>query len=72
MKFKMSKNRGIAIKIFIVGLIISLILCGIGFVKQNEAKKTNEERAQQAYARSQNAVDQAKKRLEEIDRKSVV
>lgn len=62
----MSKNRGIAIKIFIVGLIISLILCGIGFVKQNEAKKTNEERAQQAYARSQNAVDQAKKRLEEI------
>lgn len=59
-------NRGIAIKIFIVGLIISLIVCGVGFVKQNNAKKTNEERAKQAYEQSQAAVDQANKRLEEI------
>lgn len=59
-------NKNIAIKIFIAGLIISLILCGVGFVKQNNAKKTNEERAQQAYEQSQSAVEQAKKRLEEI------
>lgn len=59
-------NRGIAIKIFIVGLIISLIICGVGFVKQNNAKKINEERAKQAYEQSQATVDQANKRLEEI------
>lgn len=59
-------NKNIAIKIFIVGLIISLILCGVGFVKQNKAKKTNEERAQQAYEQAQSIVEQAKKRLEEI------
>ena len=60
-------NKNISIKIFIVVLIISIILCGIGFVKQNNAKKTNEERAQQAYEQSQNAVEAAKKRLEEIE-----
>lgn len=60
-------NKGIAIKLFIVGLIISLIVCGVGFVKQNNAKKTNEERAQQAYEQSQAAIDQAEKRLEEIN-----
>lgn len=59
-------NRGIAIKIFVVGLIISLILCGVGIIKQNNAKKTNEERRKQAYEQSQAAVDQARKRLEEI------
>lgn len=60
-------NRNISIKIFIIGLIISIILCGIGFIKQNNAKKTNEERAEQAYEQSQSAVDAAKKRLEEIE-----
>ncbi len=59
-------NKGISIKIFIVGLIISLVVCGVGFIKQNNAKKTNEEREKQAYALSQEAVDQANKRLEEI------
>ena len=59
-------NRKISIRILIVGIIISCILCGIAFVKQNNAKKTNEERAKQAYAQSQATVDQAKKRLEEI------
>ena len=59
-------NKGIAIKIFIVGLIISLIVCGVGFIKQNNAKKTNEERKQQALEQSQAAVDQANKRWEEI------
>lgn len=60
------KNKRIAIKIFIVGLIISLIVCGVGFVKQINAKKTNEERAKQAYEQSQAAIDQANERLEEI------
>ena len=37
-------NKGIAIKLFIFGLIISIIICGVGFLKQNNANKTNEER----------------------------
>ena len=60
------KNRNISIRIFILGIIIALILCGIGFIKQNNAKKTNEERKQQAYEQSHAAVEQAKKRYEEI------
>ena len=60
-------NKKISIRIFIVGLIITLILCCIGFGKQLNAKKTNEERAKQAYERSQNAVEQAEKRWEEIN-----
>ena len=59
-------NKGIAVKIFIVGLIISLILCGVGFIRQNNAKKINEERAQQALEQSQEAVNQAEKRYAEI------
>lgn len=59
-------NKKIATKIFIGGLIISIILCGVGFIKQSNAKKTNEERSKQAYAQSQNAVDKANQRLEEI------
>ena len=59
-------NKGIALKIFIVGLVISLILCGVGFLRQNNAKKTNEERAKQALAQSQANVDAAQKRYEEI------
>lgn len=61
------KNKSISIKIFIVGLIVGIILCGIGLIQQNNAKKTNEERANQAYAQSQNAVDAANKRLAEIE-----
>lgn len=59
-------NKKISIRILIVGIIITCILCGIGWIKQNNAKKTNEERAQQAYKQSQSAIDTASKRLEEI------
>lgn len=59
-------NKGIAIKLFIFGLIISIIICGVGFLKQNNANKTNEERRQRALEQSQATVEQAKKRLQEI------
>jgi len=59
-------NKKISVKIFIVGLIIALFLCGIGLIKQNNAKKINEERHIQALEQSQMAIDNAKARLEEI------
>ena len=61
-------NKKISIRIFIVGLIISVILCGIGFLEQSNAKKENKEREQQAYQQSLNAVNAAEKRLEEIEK----
>ena len=60
-------NKKISVIIFIVGLIIALALCGVGYIKQNNAKKTNEERANQAYEQSLSRVESAKKRLAEID-----
>lgn len=60
-------NNKISIIIFIIGIIITSILCGIGLIKQNNAKITNEERKQQALEQSQNAVDNANSRLKEIE-----
>ena len=60
-------NKKIAIRIFIVGLIIALVLCGIGYIKQNNAKKINEERRIQAGEQSQMAIDSANARLKEIE-----
>lgn len=60
-------NRKISIKIFITGLILTLILCCIGFGKQINAKKTNEEKVKQAYSLSQNNIDKANERLKEIE-----
>ena len=60
-------NKKISIRIFVVGLIIGLVLCGIGLVKQNNAKKINEERYTQAAEQSQTAVDKANARLDEIE-----
>ena len=59
-------NTKLSIKIFIAGIIIALVLCGMGFYKQNDAKRIEEERKSQAYEQSQKAIDQANSRLEEI------
>lgn len=59
-------NKKISVIIFIIGLIISIILCGIGFIKQKQSDKTNEQAYNDAYALSQANVDTANKRLSEI------
>lgn len=59
-------NTKLSIKIFIAGIIIALVLCGVGFYKQNDSKRIEEERKGQAYEQSQKAIDQANSRLEEI------
>ena len=64
-------NKKISIRIFIIGIIIALILCGIGLFKQNNAKNTNEERKQQALEQSQTAVNKANARLKEIEQEII-
>lgn len=60
-------NKRISVKVLIAGLIISMVLCCVGLIVQNNANKTNEERAVQAGIQSQQAIDAANKRLEEIE-----
>ena len=59
-------NRKIALKILIIGIIISCIIFGIGWIKQKQAIKTNEQAYNNAYSSSQTKVDNAQKRLNEI------
>ncbi len=60
-------NKKISVRVFIIGLAVSLILCGVGLAVQVNAKKTNEERAAEADVQYQQNIDNAKKRLEEIE-----
>lgn len=60
------KKLPLPLLILIIGIIIGLLTAGIGLIKQNNAKKINEERYQAAYEKSQAKVDAANKRLEEI------
>lgn len=60
-------NKKISIRIFIVGLIISIILCGIGFIKQNNAKKTNENLYNEAYSLSLKNYNTAMERVKQIN-----
>lgn len=60
-------NKKIAIRIFIVGLIISLLLCGIGLIKQNDAKKINEQRYNEAYDLSVKNYNNAMDRVDQIN-----
>ena len=61
------KNKKIALKVFIVGLIISLIICGIGLFKQIDAKNKDKKAADEALKLSEQKVEQAKNRLQEIE-----
>ncbi len=61
------KNTKISITIFISGLLIALILCGVGFLRQNNAAKVNEERRVEAAQQSQEKIDAAKARYEVIE-----
>ena len=54
------------IKVLIIGIIIGVIFAGIGLFKQIDSKRINEERKQAALKRSQERIDTANKRLEEI------
>lgn len=59
-------NKKISIYIVVIGLIISCLLCGIGFIRQKKAVKTDEQAYNDAYALSQAKVDNAQNRLNQI------
>lgn len=60
------KNAKIALKVFIVGAILSLIIGGIGVFKQINAKNTDEKAKQEAIKLSEQKIELAKARLQEI------
>ena len=59
-------NRKIAIKIFVVGIIISCIIMGIGLIRQKQANKNNEEAYKKAYELTEEKVKNARIRISEI------
>ena len=61
------RNTMISVKLFVVSLIVALILCGVGYYRQNRAASINEERRQQAYEQSQANLEQAKTRYDEVN-----
>jgi len=61
------RNTTISVKLFAVGLIVSLILCGVGYYIQNRTVSINKERSQQAYEQSKANYEQAKARYDEVN-----
>jgi predicted nucleic acid-binding Zn-ribbon protein len=62
------KKLPLPLIILIIGIIIGLLFALFGLYKQYDAKKTNDERYNQAYAESQAKVDAANERLAEIEK----
>lgn len=62
------KKISLPIKVIIIGCIIGLVIAGVGVIKQLNANKINEERKQSAIKASEEAVEQANKRLKEIEK----
>ena len=62
------KKISLPIKVIIIGCIIGLVIAGVGVIKQLNANKINEERKQLAIKASKEAVEQANKRLKEIEK----
>ena len=64
----MEEKKGVSlpIKIIIIGCALGLIIAGIGGIKQLAARKTNEDRKKVALKESEDAVNEANKRLDEI------
>ena len=60
------KVKKVAFIILIVGILIGIGLIAAGVITQNNAKKVNEQRKQEALKESQKQVDEANKRLREI------
>ena len=60
-------NKKISINILIIGIIIGCILCGIGWVRQRDAIKTNEKRYNDAYTLSTKNYNKAVERVNNIN-----
>lgn len=60
------KKLPLPLLILIISFALGLVFAAVGLIRQGAAKKTNEERANEAYQLSQAKVDAANKRLGEI------
>lgn len=61
------KKLPLPLLILIIGVSIGLVVAGIGLYKQNNSKRINKERYEEAYKQSQAKVDAANKRFEVIE-----
>ena len=59
-------NRKIAVRILIIGTLISCILFGVGWIRQKQVIKTNDQRYNNAYSESLTKAGKAQDRLNEI------
>lgn len=60
------KKLPLPLLILIISIAIGLVIAGIGLVKQKSAKKTNEQRYQEAYQLSKQNAEKLNKRYAEI------
>lgn len=66
-------NKKLALKILIIGLVISAVIFGIGGIRQKIAYNDNNKAYNEAYSLCQTKIDQANKRLDEIfEEKSIL
>lgn len=61
------KGKSVAMIVLIVGIILGVIFLGIGVFKQNDAKKINQQRYNDAYSQSEANVKRAEKRMKELN-----
>lgn len=61
------KITRISLIIFLVGVVVGGLLIGFGIYKQNDAKRINNERYNDAYKQSKDNVVKAESRLKEIE-----
>lgn len=60
------KKLSLPLLILIISVAIGLVVAGVGLIKQGAAKKTNEQRYQEAYELSKQNAEKLKKRYAEI------
>ena len=61
------KNTKIALKVFIAGIILSLLICGIGLFKQIDANNKDKKAKEEALKLSEQKIKQANIRLKELE-----
>lgn len=62
-------NKKIAVKVLIVGLVISIIIAGIGFFRQKQAENSNKNAYEEAYKLSESRYNEAQEQIKELTEK---
>ncbi len=67
-----TKKIKLPLKVILVSLAISLLICGIGLYTQMDSARIEDERKEEALEQSQLKVDAAEERLSEIDKEVIL